>query len=52
MEPMYPALSRCFEVAPPHDTRYTLVAEDAKGTHRERVGCVAGEVNADQAVND
>jgi hypothetical protein len=30
-ERMYPALSRCFEVAPPHDTRYTLVAEDAKG---------------------
>ena len=30
-EPMYPALSRCFEVAPPHDTRYTLVVEDAKG---------------------
>jgi len=29
--PMYPALSRCFEVAPPHDTRYTLVAEDGKG---------------------
>jgi len=30
-ERMYPALSRCFEVTPPHDTRYTLVAEDAKG---------------------
>jgi hypothetical protein len=28
---MYPALSRCFEVAPPHDTRYTLTAEDAQG---------------------
>jgi len=31
VERMYPALSRCFEVAPAHDTRYTLVAEDAKG---------------------
>lgn len=31
VERMYPALSRCFEVAPLHDTRYTLVAEDAKG---------------------
>jgi hypothetical protein len=31
VERMYPALSRCFEVAPPRDTRYTLVAEDAKG---------------------
>jgi len=30
-ERMYPALSRCFEVAPPRDTRYTLVAEDAQG---------------------
>jgi hypothetical protein len=28
---IYPALSRCFEVAPTRDTRYTLVAEDAKG---------------------
>jgi hypothetical protein len=31
VEPMYPALSRCLEVAPTHETRYTLVAEDAKG---------------------
>ena len=31
VEPMYPASSRCFEVAPPHDTRYTLTAEDAQG---------------------
>lgn len=31
VEPMYPALSRCFEVAPPRDTRYTLFAEDAQG---------------------
>ena len=31
VERMYPALSRCFEVAPPRDTRYTLVAEDATG---------------------
>lgn len=31
VEPMYPALSRCFAVAPNRDTRYTLVAEDAKG---------------------
>ena len=31
VERMYPALSRCFEVAPHRDTRYTLVAEDAKG---------------------
>ena len=28
---IYPALSRCFEVAPTRDTRYTLVAEDANG---------------------
>jgi len=28
---IYPALSRCFEVAPSRETRYTLVAEDAKG---------------------
>ncbi|HVP45501.1 MAG TPA: hypothetical protein VMT32_02925 [Bryobacteraceae bacterium] len=31
VERMYPAISRCFEVAPPHDTRYTLTAEDAQG---------------------
>ena len=31
VEPMYPALSRCFAVTPPRDTRYTLVAENAKG---------------------
>ena len=31
VERMYPALSRCFEVAPNRDTSYTLVAEDAKG---------------------
>jgi hypothetical protein len=31
VERMYPALSRCFEVAPTHDTRYTLVTEDRKG---------------------
>jgi hypothetical protein len=31
VEPMYPALSRCFEVGASRDTRYTLVAEDAKG---------------------
>jgi hypothetical protein len=31
VERMYPALSRCFEVAPLHDTRYTLIAEDPKG---------------------
>jgi hypothetical protein len=31
VERMYPALSRCFEVAPTRDTRYTLIAEDAKG---------------------
>jgi hypothetical protein len=30
-ERMYPALSRCFEVAPSRDTRYTLIAEDANG---------------------
>ena len=35
---MYPALSRCFEVAPTHDTRYTLVAKDQKGhTAKESV---------------
>ena len=38
VEPVYPALSRCFEVAPPRDTRYTLVAEDQKGhTAKESV---------------
>ncbi len=38
VERMYPALSRCFEVAPAHDTRYTLVAEDANGhTAKESV---------------
>src|SRR5579863_4015850 len=26
VEPMYPAVSRCFEVTPLHDTRYTLIA--------------------------
>jgi len=31
VEPMYPAVSRCFEVTPLHDTRYTLIAEDAQG---------------------
>lgn len=31
VERMYPAISRCFEVAPLHDTRYTLTAEDAAG---------------------
>jgi hypothetical protein len=36
VEPMYPALSRCFAVAPPRDTRYTLVAEDAKGHSAEQ----------------
>jgi len=28
---MYPAISRCFVVAPLRDTRYTLIAEDAQG---------------------
>jgi len=38
VERMYPALSRCFEVAPPRDTRYTLVAENQAGhTARESV---------------
>jgi len=31
VERMYPALSRCFEVAPRRNTRYTLTAEDAQG---------------------
>ncbi len=31
VEPVWPALTRCFEVAPPHTTRYTLTAEDARG---------------------
>jgi len=31
VERMYPAISRCFEVVPPHETRYTLTAEDAQG---------------------
>ncbi|MBZ5592151.1 MAG: hypothetical protein LAP39_07940 [Acidobacteriia bacterium] len=31
VERMYPAISRCFEVAPLHETRYTLIAEDAGG---------------------
>lgn len=31
VERMYPAISRCFNVAPLHETRYTLMAEDAQG---------------------
>lgn len=38
VEHMYPALSRCFDVTPAHDTRYTLIAEDGKGnTAKESV---------------
>jgi hypothetical protein len=31
VEPVWPALSRCFNVAPQKDTRYTLTAEGADG---------------------
>src|SRR6266849_7263981 len=31
VERVYPALNRCFEVAPRRKTRYTLTAEDADG---------------------
>ena len=31
VERVYPALNRCFEVAPRRKTRYTLTAEDAVG---------------------
>jgi hypothetical protein len=36
VEQVYPSISRCFEVAPERDTRYTLTAEDAtRQTTRE-----------------
>ena len=31
VERVWPSTSRCFEVAPGRDTRYTLTAEDAEG---------------------
>jgi len=31
IEHMYPAISRCFDVVPRRDTRFTLTAEDAQG---------------------
>jgi hypothetical protein len=31
IEDLWPAVSRCFEVVPPHTTRYVLTAEDAAG---------------------
>jgi len=35
VEPVWPALSRCFNVAPQKDTRYTLTAESADGKRVE-----------------
>jgi hypothetical protein len=31
LEPLAPSMSRCIEVAPKHDTAYTLTAQDAGG---------------------
>jgi hypothetical protein len=31
VEEVWPALARCFDVVPPHTTKYTLTAEDAQG---------------------
>jgi len=31
VEELHPAVSRCFQVAPRHDTEYTLTADDGRG---------------------
>jgi len=36
VEPLKPSLSRCVEVAPRVETRYTLTAEDASGNRQVR----------------